>query len=142
MRRRRIGIGLIIAIVVGFGIAVMLKTSSTRFNDAMDVNLNKLTKIVAYYSDGVYISQKTITNQEKMQELVDYFSGFKYKKLKKQDTSAVPDRLFLFYFYQGRELNIVIASEDESVVIHEQEYNIVKNKFDLKYFDYFIKSAN
>jgi hypothetical protein len=84
---------------------------------------------------------RTIKNPESIQELVDFFSQYKVKKIGIRNfTSKYPDEQFIFQLeYADGRITIPSLIERDIVLVNEEQYTITNGPIDYKWIEDFVE---
>ncbi|MFJ7677093.1 hypothetical protein ACIQXQ_03490 [Peribacillus sp. NPDC097198] len=86
---------------------------------------------------------RTVNNPESIQELVDFFSQYKVKKIGIRNfTSKYPDEQFIFQLeYADERITIPSLIERDVVLVDEEQYIITNGPIDYKWIEDFIEKS-
>lgn len=121
-----IGLFILYAIILVV-MAVIFQNSSYHsqsFSNTLTINSQTVTKITI--SSPVHVGQyKTTANKEKINELINYLSQFKYKRMLNDQTAYMPTQASIIYFFDDTESSFIIPYGNEAMI--SQKVYKVKN---------------
>ncbi len=125
----------IIAMTVLAAFAMQFDGNTQHLSEALNVNPDAVTKISL--SPPAESSYNSTTDDDKIDEFIDYIEKLKYSKVRGNKPSYLPMTASMIYLYENGEVDFIVSFENKVMIskeVFEVKNGEIKHSFITDYY--------